>query len=125
MKKILCYIWQLPQNLLALLIIKITRADKLEDHKGISVYKPKKKFGMYAVSLGDYILVTEKPYKKILNHEYGHCIQSIYLGWLYLIVIGIPSATMNFLSDKNIIDSKRYYQRWPENWADKLGGVQR
>lgn len=26
-----------------------------------------------------------------IKHEYGHTIQSKYLGWLYLIIIGLPS----------------------------------
>lgn len=36
----------------------------------------------------------------LLVHEYGHTIQSMILGPLYLIVIGIPSTLWGFLMGK-------------------------
>jgi len=52
----------------------------------------------------------------------GHQKQSLYLGWLYLIIIGLPSVTGNLLN--RVIDFDYYKQPW-EAWADKLGGVKR
>lgn len=76
-------------------------------------------------SLGRYILM--KPYHDFATicHEYGHVRQSRMLGPLYLFVVGIPSAINNLKSRKGKLNHITYYQQYPENWADKLGGVQR
>jgi len=127
------YFWQLPQNILGLVLILIFRGKYQYDYNDRKVYYVS---GDFAMSLGMYILVSRKwmanynenyleAIDRLLAHEYGHCRQSMYLGWLYLIVVGIPSFAMNRISVHNRNFSKNYYNRWPENWADKLGGVQR
>jgi hypothetical protein len=130
MKKILLYIWQLPQHLLALALIKLWGAFATEEYQHCMVFRMKKK-GV-GVSLGNYIILDENYNKTTINHEYGHSIQSRYFGWVYLIVIGIPSAVFNNLWDrlfhKNWSSTDRtkwYYNRYPEKWADNLGGVKR
>ena len=60
------------------------------------------------------------------NHEYGHTIQSNFLGPLFLIIIGLPSIIWAGCFDRyrrkhNI----SYYQFYTEKWADALGGVKR
>ena len=40
------------------------------------------------VSLGLFVFVQDE---RFLDHEYGHCLQSLILGPLYLPVIGLPS----------------------------------
>lgn len=90
-------------------------------------------FGASGVSLGRYILfkVPEKytPWVKVseiaVRHEYGHTKQSRILGPLYLIIVGIPSFTFNIMSRFNRKFASDYYNRFPENWADKLGYVER
>ena len=115
MKNILLYLWQLPQNLLGLVVIAFTRADKKGDIYHTDGYR-------FGVSLGSYIIfggffnATDK------KHEQGHQKQSLYLGWLYLLVIGLPSVIGNLLN--RVIDFDYYKQPW-EAWADKLGGVTR
>jgi hypothetical protein len=52
-----------------------------------------------------------------IAHEYGHSVQSVYFGCLYLIVIGLPSAL-------NPFDGIRYYESYPEKWASDIGGVE-
>jgi len=135
MKKILIYVWQLPQHLLGLLLIKTTGAGKKET-SGITWYLFDKNLNWLTrffsgVSLGRYILL---PYKNetTVKHEYGHSVQSLYLGWFYLLLAGIPSAVFNNLWDRVFHKSwtredrnKWYYGRYPEKWADKLGGVKR
>lgn len=116
MKKILLYLWQLPQNLLGLLVILFSKAEWNEKWK---VYDTKHCFG---VSLGNYIIVYKFAGMKTINHEKGHQKQSLYLGWLYLIIIGLPSAIGNLLH--RVIKFDYYKQPW-EAWADKLGGVKR
>ena len=74
-------------------------------------------------SLGRYIVL--KPYDNMttVRHEYGHVRQSRMLGPLYLIVVGIPSAINNLRSRRSQTVRNNYYNMYPENWADKLGGV--
>ena len=76
----------------------------------------------YGLSLGIFIFVGSDN-KKLLMHEYGHSIQSLILGPLYLIVVGIPSLLWALLfskyrKNKNISYGKFY----TEKWANKLGG---
>ena len=56
------------------------------------------------------------------RHEWGHTRQSLYLGWFYLPVIGIPSLIWAAIWKK---DYGPYYNFWTEKWADRLGGVER
>lgn len=128
MKKFLLYLWQLPQNLLGLLVIHLIKANKAE-WNGITYYKTKYLMG---VSLGQYIILYKFSPNDSILHEYGHTKQSLFLGWLYLPVVGIPSAIFNNLWDRlahqDWTYTERelwYYQRFPEKWADKLGGVRR
>ena len=68
------------------------------------------------------IIVNRYASRKTIMHEYGHCRQSQMLGWLYLIVVGLPSILhAGFCRCKN----HSYYDMWFERWADKLGGVNR
>ena len=115
MKNILLYLWQLPQNLLGLAVIAFTKA---EENGGI-YYTDGYRFG---VSLGNYIIFGGFFNSTDLKHERGHQLQSLYLGWLYLLVIGLPSAVGNLLN--RVIDFDYYRQPW-EAWADRLGGVKR
>ena len=59
-----------------------------------------------------------------LVHEYGHCIQSILLGPLFLPVIAIPSviwATMPFFERLRRRKGLSYYWLYCEKWANVLG----
>ena len=77
---------------------------------------------------------TQRVFLRLIKHEQGHCRQSVMLGPLYLVVVGIPSALLNALTR---LQSSRYdllkrigheaywnyYKVYPERWADRLGGV--
>lgn len=127
--KFLMYIWQLPQHLLGLLVIFVMRA-KYDNVNGVYI-SSSKKYMMWGVSLGKYIIFKGcTPGLNSIWHERGHSIQSKYLGPLYLIVVGIPSFVRNIYG--RIFKKSRllaidyydwYYSQYPENWADKLGGV--
>jgi len=60
-------------------------------------------------------------------HELGHCKQSRLLGWLYLPLVGLPSISraVYALVFREMTGRQwtRYYEGYPENWADRLGGV--
>jgi hypothetical protein len=119
MKQFLLYIWQLPQNLLGLLLRLIYKGkDSL--YEDVIVRRSTKMHG--GISLGKYIIVNQWAKKDTVMHEYGHCKQSVYLGWLYLIIIGLPSIVHAALCK---CKNHSYYDMWFEKWADKLGDVER
>lgn len=85
-----------------------------------------------SVSLGMFLFVSTKykeraaaeAYNRLVAHEYGHSIQSLMLGPLYLIIIGIPSflwaavpAFRKMRRERNI----SYYSFYTESWANALG----
>ena len=92
-----------------------------------------------SVSLGLFVFVTAEPYfyeklkeeysmeelsKRLLVHEYGHTIQSLLLGPLYLIVIGIPSTLWGFLpyyNKKRKDERLSYFSCFTESWANACG----
>ena len=128
MKNFIFYMWQLPQNLLGILVIIFSKGKYEYTIDGKDVYSTKRNFG---VSLGKYIIVNNFGYGDTVKHEYGHCLQSEKLGWLYLLVIGLPSALGNLydrIAHRNWNYRSRikwYYSQPWESWADKLGGVER
>lgn len=120
-KDILQFIWQLPQNLLGLLLRAIYRGEDTDCGDALVRMSPRMQGG---ISLGRYIIVSEKATFGTVMHEYGHCRQSKMLGPLYLLVVGLPSVLHAWLCDCE----KRghsYYDFWCERWADKLGEVKR
>ena len=92
-----------------------------------------------SVSLGMFVFVTAEPFfydklkddytkeqlsERLLVHEYGHTIQSILLGPLYLIIIGIPSTLWGFLPLCAKMRKERqlsYFSFFTESWANSLG----
>ena len=131
MKKVLSYIWQLPQNLIALFLLLIYRDKKLIHRTGIvDIYTSGKMPS--GISLGNYIILnTCDTGENDIYHELGHHKQSLYFGPLYLLLIGIPSLCGNIydrVAHRNwaYCDSYKWYYNQPwEKWADKLGGVVR
>lgn len=122
-KEILLYIWQLPQNLLGLLLRAINKGNDSEYEDAIVRRSTSMSGG---ISLGKYIVISQWSTKKIIMHEYGHCKQSKYLGWLYLPVIGLLSISWAGLHRLKCVANKWSYYDFPtEKWADKLGGVER
>ena len=126
MKDFILYLWQLPQNILGLLVIGFTQAKKTNLNYW---YTDKFRFG---VSLGKYIIFGQMRVEvKDIDHEKGHQRQSLYLGWLYLLLIGLPSSLFNlydqlFHTDWQWLRREIWYYNLPwEKWADKLGHVRR
>ena len=130
MKDFLLYIWQLPQNLLGLLLLLIYQKDKLyHQHNGRKFYyTPEMPSG---ISLGDYIIMDKEDHGEGMWHEYGHSIDSHRFGPLYLPTIGLCSICVNIwdrLFHKKWKTSDRlewYYSKWSERRADQNGGVDR
>lgn len=118
---ILLYIWQLPQNLLGLLFLLVLTGETRHRLGSIRFYFLDSFPG--GITLGEYIIVGTRQ-QLTVRHEFGHVRQSRMLGWLYLIVIGLPSVLWAWLGDR-IAPGKSYYRFYTERWADRLGGVER
>ena len=122
---ILKYIWQFPQMLAAWIWYLIKKKVILYNSIGsfYTVYVGANRGG---VTLGDKIFISKCYHGEYLNmiiaHESGHVKQSLYLGPLYLIVIGIPSILWAW-SHRWIAPRKSYYWFYTEAWANKLGGL--
>ena len=136
--KILLYLWQLPQHLAALLVYGFLTVARKRMNPPSSPFKPEEIVALsipyFGLCLGEYIFLGYKElegsgYGKLtrqtLNHEIGHQKQSRYLGPLYLLIVGLPSITRNIYNRLRRKGSAWYYSGWPENDADRRGGVSR
>lgn len=134
-KDILLYLWQLPQNILGLILIAFYKPEEFHImDNGNRIYYSSKMSG--GISLGKYSIVHISHYKKTLHqslsrntvrHEaIGHAEQSLRLGWLYLIVIGLPSIIWAGLYGPVITPTTNgYYKFYTERRADRLAGIKR
>ncbi len=128
-KDFLFFLWELPQNLLGLIVIYITKAWYSVAWEDCYFTKKLKN----AVSLGRFIILPDIFYNNltVIRHERGHQKQSRQLGFLYLLVVGLPSVIRNIwdrIAHKKWSSAKRdqwYYGGFPEKQADILGGVKR
>ena len=116
--------WGLVNNIIAfeilivLMIINPRRNRKMFFNAFLIEWKLKSSLG-----IGNFIF-TDNSSKDICIHEYGHNIQSVILGPLFLFVIGIPSFLWLMLpvfKTKRKIKKMSYYDFYPERWANKLG----
>ena len=132
--RILTEIWQLPQHIIAYVIMFVNRKSikSTISKDNIHYYLVDHLFDC-GVSLGNYIFLDNDGYYGYVTvrHEYGHQKQSLMLGPLYLLVIGLPSAIGNIIDRikykylKKYYDCDSYYKQPWEAWADRLGGVVR
>ena len=115
--------WALPQTMLGFLIFLWVRA------RGMAMGRPAVYHGAAVtawpqnagLSLGLFVFVPAGCPPRLLAHEYGHCLQSLVLGPLYLPVVALPSALWFNLPvckryrAQNKVD---YYTFYTERWAD-------
>lgn len=89
--------------------------------------------GSRAISLGHLIFwsTVDSPFVRVNPdnklHEYGHALQSRLLGPFYLLIVGVPSTMRVAYAAAQYVFTRKpwdgYYGGFPENWADRLGGV--
>ena len=121
---IIWWLWSQPQTLIGyiaqMLIIAFDKCT-LMNYNGARLVFTGSKWG--AISLGKYIFLCQEMFtkKEYETHEYGHSIQSLYLGPLYLLVIGIPSILRAFYVTINPKSATTYHNFYTEAWADALG----
>jgi hypothetical protein len=129
---LLQFSWGLIQTFIGLIvyiIVKILKKAKEElNYKGAHITVFGNNWG--GISLGKFIFICSGYtgiYKaNTLAHEWGHTIQSLILGPLYLIAVGIPSSVWNLCFKKYRKENKiDYYSFFCEKWADIIGNVNR
>ena len=119
-------VWGLPQTFAGLVtfVILALRGRPHFTHHGAMVTIWKTWAGL---SLGPFIFINEREDgidDGLLVHEYGHTIQSLILGPLYLLVIGLPSVIWlktPALSRRRRERGVSYYTFYTERWANSLG----
>ena len=129
--------WGLPQTMVGLIYFLMNWKQPHYVYHGsvVTVWKSKS-----SLSLGLFTFVTEDPFfyyegyretykesefsRMLLVHEYGHTIQSLIFGPLYLLFVGIPSIAWSFLPvyvKKREREQISYFSAYPERWANQLG----
>lgn len=123
LKQTLLFLWCLPQNIAGLIVLAIAKCQgaKSERYNNTLVTYWKSGCGL---SLGRFIFISPKDDHSALRHEYGHYLDGICLGPLFLLVIGIPSFCWAAFFDKyRRKNNISYYSFYTERRADKLGEV--
>ncbi len=117
------FIWQLPQNLLGLGVLLYYYLRYRKVHPAGNGIFLSHQFCSGGVCLGDIIILkSNQDCDFSRRHELGHRRQSMMLGPLYLLIVGLPSVCINIASRFSPRISDSYYRYFPENWANKLGG---
>lgn len=127
--------WGIIQTLLGFIVFMVNIRHSHYFYKGAVVTETT---SPSSVSLGMFVFTTRKPMPdrrkenripdeelagRLLVHEYGHTIQSLIFGPLYLVVMGIPSTLWGFLP---VFQKKResgvsYFSFFTEKFANYLG----
>lgn len=124
--------WAFPQNFIGALLLPILPGKHVRYHCAvITVYKRSKLMGnnTSGFSLGMFIYIPENwsdhDKEHLSVHEFGHTVQSLFFGPLYLFAVGIPSVIWCKRYFKHYWEYQdrgiQYTDRFPENSADKLG----
>lgn len=113
------FLWQLPQNIIALVMMPFLGKLRLVKYdKYCFAFEGKKMSG--GITLGSFIFLSPYCAKRetTIAHEYGHVVDSHRMGLLFLFIVGLPSilnAAFNFTSC--------YYDWYPERLANKHAGL--
>jgi len=77
----------------------------------------------FGLSLGKYIFIHKTMQtENTVRHEYGHTMQGYKHGPFYLLFEGLASVVQATISLLSPSFAKGYFDRWPENEANELGG---
>ena len=135
--RILQCTWGLLQTLVGAIVYSAHWKEEHYSYHGAIVTTWKRKASL---SIGMFLFLTDDPFyyypdlvnkhdeksfsRQLLVHEYGHTIQSLLFGPLYLILVGVPSVGWSFLPifvKKRETDRISYFSGYPERWANHLG----
>lgn len=112
--------WSLPQTMFGAVIFLFSNRRDVRSFHGAIVTRWSCR---YSVSLGLFIFLAEDADERLLLHEYGHCIQSLMLGVLYVPLVLIPSVLwlrLPLCRRYRCRKSISYYSFITERTADRL-----
>ena len=125
---LLCqWTWGLPQNLVGAALYLFYRA------RGCPHFRYQGAFGVVwtqdsgSMSMGSFLFMHPRwgpEQKELLAHEYGHTIQSLFFGPLYLLTVGLPSviwAGHPAFQKLRRVKKLDYDSVYPEKSATRLG----
>ncbi len=115
----------LPQNVLGILyyaLLQLTgNVVGTADVNEVRIIVTRIPFG---ASLGRFIFIDASILtESIVRHEYGHTMQGYRHGPFFLLAEGLTSFVQAGISLFSRPFADTYFDRWPENEADALGGV--
>ena len=129
--------WGAPQSLCGLILMLLLGKQKRGVYRCavLTQYSqstlPRLFRSLASVSLGMFIFVNEgenprpEAVRAVVSHEYGHTIQSLLLGPLYLPLVGLPSFLWcrRFTARRASYAARgiSYYSRYPEKQATRIG----
>ena len=122
--------WGLPQTLVGALLCAAQGRAPRRLFRAACVTEWRGRAGL---SLGGFVFVPRAqagayeragtPERRLLVHEYGHCVQSLLLGPLYLPLVVLPSLLWAGLPSAERYRTRHatsYYAHYPESWANRL-----
>lgn len=124
---ILQWTWGIIQNVVGFCVFLANVRRRHFRYNGAVVTVRRSRYG--SMGLGMFIFISESAMNSerrefTLMHEYGHTVQSIILGPLFLPVIGLPSLLWAGLPVFRKYRERRsisYYRLYTERWANFLG----
>lgn len=121
LKLVLLAIWQLPQNLIGVIMIPFIGKLTLLSSDGYNwCFKGTGMKGGISLGMFSFVSKNSATMPEVIAHEHkGHARQSLLLGPLYLFVIGIPSILHTFHRN-----CPCYYHFYTERWANNLAGLE-
>lgn len=135
--RVLQWTWGLPQSMLGAGVYLYYKNAPHATFYGASVtiwpHRSSMSLGMFlfiSEELFDTPSAKKEPFqegsfaRRLLVHEYGHSIQSLMFGPLYLATVGLPSmlwANLPTFQKYRKRNRRSYYSVYPEKHADKLG----
>lgn len=124
---LLDFIWELPQNLIGILVklvfIKYGKREVETIRQGTCEIQ---NWSMYSgISLGWWQFTHKNADKNTASHEVAHSIESVVLGPLYLVLIGLPSIMWAGIIWPYFMHDKSYYWFYTEFITDRIAGIRR
>ena len=112
--------WGFPQSFVGLIVFLLNRHKPRETYRGCIVTRWNNRGSM---GMGMFLFLgCDDPQVRV--HEFGHSVQSLILGPLFLPVMGIPSFLWCNLPVCRRMRKKKgisYYRFYPESTANALG----
>jgi hypothetical protein len=132
--RLLLAIWEAPQNLLGALLFAFAKLTGGVHHVAFEDERVIVESSSLGICLGLFVFYNGGENRYFLadplmrQHEYGHSIQSRYLGPTYLPIVGVTS-TLRVIYSVLYREStgkrwRGYFDGFPEHWADRLGKIE-